>query len=216
VFTSKRETKAFYNKISRVYDLLSDKSEAPVREAALGLLAATEGERVLEIGFGTGHCLVVLAKAVGASGKVHGIDLADEMVELAGLNLTREGLLPRVDLACGDASRLPYRSAGINAILMCFTLELFDTPEIPKVLAECMRVLKPGGRIVVAGMTKKDARGIAVKAFEWTHRHFPNFVDCRPIYVRREVGQAGFKVSKAIRMKVWVPVAIVLGVKPRP
>jgi demethylmenaquinone methyltransferase/2-methoxy-6-polyprenyl-1,4-benzoquinol methylase len=214
VFSSKRETRAFYNKISRVYDLLSDKSEAPVRDMALGLLAAAEGERVLEIGFGTGHSLVALAKSVGATGKVHGIDLSDEMVELAGEKLAQEGLLPRADLACGDASRLPYLANSVDAVLMCFTLELFDTPEIPKVLGECMRVLRPGGRIVVAGMTKKDARGIAVKAFEWTHRHFPNFVDCRPIYVRRAVAEAGFKVSRAVRMKMWVPVAIVLGTKP--
>lgn len=213
VLTSKRETRAFYNKISHVYDLLSDKSEAPIREAALGLLAAAVGERVLEIGFGTGHCLVSLAKAVGATGKVHGTDLSDEMVELAGLSLTREGLLPRADLICGDACRLPFRKGGIDAVLMCFTLELFDTPDIPKVLGECMRVLRPGGRIVVAGMTKKEARGLVVQAFEWTHRHFPNFLDCRPIYVRRAVEAAGFKVSKAVRMKMWVPVAIVLGVK---
>ena len=214
VFQSKSETKAFYNKISQVYDLLSDRSEAPTREAALRLLAAAEGERVLEIGFGTGHCLVALALGVGPTGKIRGIDLSDSMVELARKTLAHEGMLARVELGCGDASSLPYPDSSLDAVLMCFTLELFDTREIPKVLRECKRVLRPGGRIVVASMTKKEARGMVVRAFEWTHRHFPNFLDCRPIYVRRAVEEAGFSLSRTIRMKMWVPVAIVLGTKP--
>jgi demethylmenaquinone methyltransferase/2-methoxy-6-polyprenyl-1,4-benzoquinol methylase len=214
VFQSKSETKAFYNKISPVYDLLSDRSEAPMREAALRLLDAAKGERVLEIGFGTGHCLVALARAVGPTGKISGIDLSDNMVELARKTLARERLLARADLVCGDAASLPYPDNSLDAVCMCFTLELFDTPEIPKVLRESKRVLRPGGRIVVASMTKKEAHGLVVRAFEWTHRHFPNFLDCRPIYVRRAVEEAGFEVSKTIRMKMWVPVAIVLGAKP--
>ena len=58
VFQSKDQTKAFCNKISHVYDVLSERSEAPMRKAGLELLKARAGERVLEIGFGTGHCLV--------------------------------------------------------------------------------------------------------------------------------------------------------------
>jgi demethylmenaquinone methyltransferase/2-methoxy-6-polyprenyl-1,4-benzoquinol methylase len=55
VFQTKDQTRAFYNKISRVYDLLADRSEAPVRRAGLELLKARSGEKVLEIGCGTGH-----------------------------------------------------------------------------------------------------------------------------------------------------------------
>ena len=54
VFQSKDQTRSFYNKISGVYDLLSDRSEAPMRKAGLELLKASAGEHVLEIGFGTG------------------------------------------------------------------------------------------------------------------------------------------------------------------
>ena len=63
-FQSKDETRAYYDKIARVYDLLAEHTEQPMREKGLALLAARPGERVLEIGFGTGHCLVELAEAV--------------------------------------------------------------------------------------------------------------------------------------------------------
>ena len=64
VFQSKAETKAFYNKISHVYDLLAEHSEGPMRRAGLRETGnARPGEKVLEIGFGTGHCLVSLAQS---------------------------------------------------------------------------------------------------------------------------------------------------------
>ena len=63
VFQSKDETRAFYDKISKVYDVLAEHTEAPVRRAGLDMLAAGDGERILEIGSGTGHCLVDLARA---------------------------------------------------------------------------------------------------------------------------------------------------------
>jgi hypothetical protein len=53
-----------------------------------------------------------------------------------------------------------------------------------------------------------------LKAFEWTHRHFPNLMDCRPIYVRRALEAAGFKVDASQIDSMWVPVEIVRGVKP--
>jgi ubiquinone/menaquinone biosynthesis C-methylase UbiE len=214
VFQSKDQTRAFYNKISRVYDLLSERSEAPVRKAGLELLGARPGESVLEIGFGTGHSLAALARAVGSEGKVHGIDLSDRMVALARQSLAAAGLLVRAKLRCGDATGLPYPAGSMDAVFMSFTLELFDTPEIPRVLRECRRVLRPGGRIVVVGMSKEGSREPLIKVFEWTHEHFPNFLDCRPIYVRQALEKAGFGIGKALRKHMWIPVEVVLGVKP--
>jgi demethylmenaquinone methyltransferase/2-methoxy-6-polyprenyl-1,4-benzoquinol methylase len=213
VFQSKGQTKAFYNKISRVYDLLSERSEAPMRKAGLDLLRAKAGESILEIGFGTGHTLVSLAGAVGPQGKVLGLDLSDQMAKLAKEHLAKAGLLDRARIRCGDATQLPYAASTMDGVFMSFTLELFDTPEIPKVLSECKRVLRPAGRIVVVGMSKEGPKDPLVNVFEWTHRHFPNFLDCRPIYVRRALETAGFSIRKALAKHMWIPVEIILGVK---
>jgi ubiquinone/menaquinone biosynthesis C-methylase UbiE len=96
---------------------------------------------------------------------------------------------------------------------MSFTLEIFDTPEIPKVLSECKRVLKPDGRIVVVGVSKEGEGGALLHAFEWSHQHFPNLVDCRPIFVRQSLEAAGVRIDSVERKMMWVPVEIVLGRK---
>ena len=210
VLQSKDETRAFYDKISGVYDLLAEHSEGPVRQAGLDKLALAPGERVLEIGYGTGHCLVQLAEAVGPEGKVFGIDLSEGMRARARERVEKEHLIDRVELSCGDATHLPYPDGSMDAVFMSFTLELFDTPEIPQVLAECKRVLRAGGRIGVVAITKEGKEGFAVEAYEWTHQHFPNLLDCRPIFVRRALEDAGFSIRDATITNMWVPVEIVV------
>jgi demethylmenaquinone methyltransferase/2-methoxy-6-polyprenyl-1,4-benzoquinol methylase len=153
VLQTKDEVRAFYNKIARVYDLLAEHSEQPMREIAIRMLAPALGEHLLEIGFGTGHVLAELAKAVGPTGHVSGIDISENMRDQTRELLEREGLAERVALVCGDAENLPYPDDSFDGIFLCFTLELFDTPEIPRVLAQCRRVLRSGGRIVVASVS---------------------------------------------------------------
>ena len=213
VLQSKNETRAFYDKISDFYDLLAEHSEAPVREAGLEILKASGNEIVLEIGCATGHSLVQLAKAVPPGGAVFGLDLSERMLRLSAGLLRSEKLTDTVSLVCGDAVRLPFAAGTLDAIFMSFTLELFDTPEIPAVLRECRRALKVNGRIVVVAISKEGPAGAVLEAFEWTHRHFPNLLDCRPIFVRRALEEAGFKVGTAASMNMWVPVELVQGTK---
>jgi demethylmenaquinone methyltransferase/2-methoxy-6-polyprenyl-1,4-benzoquinol methylase len=214
VLQGKAETKAFYNKIAKVYDLLSEHSEGAMREEGIKMLAPALGERLLEIGFGTGHVLVELAAAVGPTGTIFGTDISENMLAHAHRLLEQENLTNRVNLACGDAEELPYDAESMDGIFMCFTLELFDTPAIPRVLAECKRVLRPDGRIVVVAVSKEGKQGLVVQVFEWTHRHFPNLMDCRPIYARHALGGAGFVTDKSAVESMWVPVEIVRARKP--
>ncbi|MFH1573136.1 MAG: methyltransferase domain-containing protein [Acidobacteriota bacterium] len=210
VFRSRRETRAFYDRISRIYDIMAERSEAPVRAAGLERLDAKPGERMLEIGFGTGHCLASMAAATGREGAVYGIDLSEGMLKMTRGTLRRNKMSGRVGLVCGDAARLPFRGAVLDGIFMSFTLELFDNPEIPEVLAECRRVLRPGGRIAVVGMSKEGQGSRLVRAYEWTHRRFPSLVDCRPVFVRRSLEAAGFRILSSEMRKMWIPVEIVL------
>jgi demethylmenaquinone methyltransferase/2-methoxy-6-polyprenyl-1,4-benzoquinol methylase len=213
VLTTRSETRAFYNKISKVYDLMAEHSEGPLRQKCLGMLAPQPGETLLEIGCGTGHITADLARAAGAQGRTYALDLSDGMLGQARQLLQREGLRGRVCLCCADATNMPLQDASVDALFMSFTLELFDNPEIPVVLGECRRILRPRGRLAIAAVSKEGHHELLVGAYEWTHRHFPNFLDCRPIFAKRSIEQAGFQVQDSEIGMMWVPVEIVTAVK---
>ena len=210
VFTTRRETQAFYDKISRYYDLLAEHSEAPMRATGLEMLAPQPGDCVLEIGCGTGHCVVGLATTIGSKGRVLALDLSEKMLGVSRDLAAGRNLASRVRFVCGDGLHLPIRSDAVDSAFLSFTLELFDTSEIPAVLKEVRRVLRPGGRLVVVGMSKEGPEGVGVEIYEWSHRHFPNFVDCRPIFVARSLAGAGFRILRTEIKQMWLPVEIVL------
>lgn len=209
---TKEEAQAAYNRLSRVYDLLAGSREKPYREEGLKMLSVQPGEVVLEIGYGTGHALVELARAVGAQGEVYGIDISPGMWEISRERVAQSGMANRVALEVGDAAQLPFTTDFFDAVFMSFTLELFDTPEIPQVLAECRRALKNGGRLGVVSLVKKDQDSLPVRLYEWAHRQFPSFVDCRPIYLEEAIRAAGFTIQGVKIRNMWgLPVAIVVG-----
>jgi len=212
---SKEAARASYNRLSRWYDLVAGSTEKKYRDWGLEKLSAQPGEKILEIGFGTGHCLVALAKAVGSTGQVTGVDISDGMLAVARDRLQKEGLSDRADLHLGDAANLDFiDAASLDGVFMSFTLELFDNPEIPRVLQECHRILKPGGRLAVVSMTKTNPPGVAVRIYEWFHEHMPDYTDCRPIFARQALEQSGFVIQDVRLSIMWgLPVEIVLGKK---
>jgi ubiquinone/menaquinone biosynthesis C-methylase UbiE len=157
----KSQARDYYNRLSRWYDLLAGSSEKKYRDQGLQTLQANPGERILEIGCGTGHAILSLAAAVGPQGQVYGLDLAARMLVLTRSRVDRAGLTGRVALQQGDAAALPYVAHSVDAVFICFTLELFDTPEIPLVLQQCRAVLRAGGRMVLVALAKKPGTACA-------------------------------------------------------
>jgi ubiquinone/menaquinone biosynthesis C-methylase UbiE len=212
--TVENPTKSFYDRISKAYDLIADSSEHTAREKGLQLLAAAPGEKVLEIGFGTGHSAVTLARGVGPAGRVYGIDISDGMLAVARKRAADEGVASRVELTLGDARHLTFAEGQFDAVFTSFTLELFDEGDIPRVLGEVCRVLRPAGRLGVVAMSREKAENVMTEVYVWLHRHFPHFVDCRPIDVAAWLKPAGFTIVRLEKMAIWsLPVAMAVAHK---
>lgn len=209
-------TADFYNRISQLYDAIADGGERKARELGLQLLNAQAGERILEIGFGTGHSLIALAEAVGESGHVSGVDIAEGMLAITSKRVERESLRRRVSLTVGEAPPLAYDDGNFDAVVLSFTLELFPLDTIPVLLSEIRRVLVPGGRLGVVSMAsvRSDEKGsLLERTYIWMHTHFPHIVDCQPIDVERHLSDAGFQLVEDRRIDIFtMPVAAVVGV----
>ena len=211
---SKQEAKQLYDRISRFYDYLTGAFERKYAEMALERLSVQEGETVLEIGFGTGHCLKRIAQSVGQTGKAYGIDISSGMMRMTKRRLEKAQLIDRVELCCGDAANLPYDDNTFDAAFTSFTLELFDTPEIPKVLKEIKRVLKPTGRLGVASISRENGESTLLRLYEWTHKKWPKYIDCRPIYVERALIDAGYTIRSKEKVRlIGLPGEIVIGMR---
>ena len=207
------EVRAYYDRIARFYDAMAELSEGPVRRECLALLDAQPAEQVIEIGCGTGRALVPLARAVCPGGTVTGVDLSEGMLVRAASLVTRAGVAGAVRLTRGDATALPFETGAFDAACASFALELYDGPEIPRVLGELGRVLRPGGRLGVVGMSRERPADPWVRLFEWGHVNAPWLLDCRPVRVRYAIEQAGFEVTRVLQRRAFVPVELVLAVR---
>jgi demethylmenaquinone methyltransferase/2-methoxy-6-polyprenyl-1,4-benzoquinol methylase len=188
VTRSHAQARASYDRLSRWYDFFEGGWETRPRRLGLDLLKVKPGEKVLEIGIGTGSSQLELPEQVCPVG----LDLSFKMLKQARAHL--ENSDKPVRLVQGDALSLPFPSGCFSSAFMAFTLELMDTPEISIVLGELRRVLKLGGRLGVVSLSKLGGIGLMQHLYEWSHAILPAVVDCRPIYARRALEQAGFTI----------------------
>lgn len=209
--------RAFYDRIAHVYDHLADSNERAARLVGVEALNLRPGERVLELGFGTGNEVIDLAQLVGANGTVAGIDISSGMLAVAQKKLADAKPPGQIDLRLADARQLPFADGSFDAVYSSFTLELFPEADIPIVLAEVKRVLRAGGRLSVVSMAlvKEGVRpSVLEHVYVWMHRHFPHIVDCRPIDVAGVIRAAGLTVRQQKELSIWsLAVAAVVGEK---
>jgi len=110
------------------------------------VLGLASGERILEIGPGTGYYTLDLAESVGPEGRVDIFDLQREMLDHTLRRVAERGIV-NVHDAQGDARDLPYDDASFDAVLLVAVLG--EIPDPDAAMAEVARVLRPGGRAVV-------------------------------------------------------------------
>ena len=106
-----------------------------------------QGEVVLDLGSGAGADVLISARRVGPSGKAIGLDMTDEMLELARTNARKAGL-ENVEFRKGEIEDIPLPDASVDVVISNCVINL--SGDKPRVLGEAARVLRPGGRFAVS------------------------------------------------------------------
>ena len=133
-----------------------------------------EGAALLELGCNYGASAIVAA-VLGA--RVTGVDIDAETVALARLNAARHGVADRIDLRhLTDTRRLPFAEGSFDLVLCISVLEYVLPDQLPAVLAEIDRVLKPGGLVIVSGTASRIAPR-EVHSGRWLVNYLPRAVD---------------------------------------
>jgi ubiquinone/menaquinone biosynthesis C-methylase UbiE len=178
---------------------------ASLNREALGSLALQASDHLLEVGFGHGRTIRLAAEQV-RQGFVAGVDVSEDMVRMGHrrcADLVGKGL---VELTVGDSRRLPYADNSFDKVLCVHTIYFWRKPN--KDLGEILRVLKPGGRLVLGFRAK--SKGGSTSDFPETVYSFYSIDEVSTL-----LESAGFEKS-SIRSAGTPPGEMFLAVARRP
>ncbi len=128
--------------------------------------ALRPGERVLDLGSGGGIDVLLSARRVGETGFAYGVDMTDEMLELARRNAAQAGAT-NVEFLRGTIEDVPLGDESVDVVISNCVVNL--SPDKPRVLAEMFRLLVPGGRIGISDVVAEDHLSASDRAERGSH-----------------------------------------------
>jgi demethylmenaquinone methyltransferase/2-methoxy-6-polyprenyl-1,4-benzoquinol methylase len=149
----KRPTRvaAMFDAIASRYDLLNRLLSAGIdrrwRTRAIRSLHLTGRESMVDVCTGTGDVALAAVDAAPGAAEVLGVDFSGEMLRLGARKVASRGHVGRIFLARGDATRLPVRTASLDAATVAFGIRNVEHPELA--LTEMHRALRLGGRLAI-------------------------------------------------------------------
>jgi ubiquinone/menaquinone biosynthesis C-methylase UbiE len=141
-----RRAERAYGAAADHYDLAALSFWDRYGAATVARLPLAAGDAVLDLCCGTGASAIPAARAVGPSGRVIGVDLAEPMLELAQARAGREGLA-NIEFRRGDATRTGFPDGGFDTVVCVFGV--FFAPDMTAFTAEMWRLVRPGGALAI-------------------------------------------------------------------
>jgi ubiquinone/menaquinone biosynthesis C-methylase UbiE len=206
------EAVRLYDRLAKVYDAWGWLTESRARDRALELADIRDGEAILEIAAGTGLAFARVARN-NPGGRNVAMDISTGMLDKARRRLARYGLT-NFEIAVGSALAIDEPYAGFDLVLNCYMFDLLDERDWAGVLDEFRRVLKPGGRLVLANMTlgERWGSGIYQRLYDWS----PSLMGgCRGVRLSEPLEDHGFEVlSREYIQQCLFPSEVILARKP--
>ncbi|HET9431220.1 MAG TPA: bifunctional demethylmenaquinone methyltransferase/2-methoxy-6-polyprenyl-1,4-benzoquinol methylase UbiE [Chitinophagaceae bacterium] len=159
---SKKEQVAdMFDRIAGRYDFmnrfLSARTDVAWRRKALRILKKDHPQYILDTATGTGDMAIMAFKILHPI-KVTGIDISGQMLEIGRKKIEKEGLAGKIELLKGDSETINFAENTFDAVTAAFGVRNFENLE--NGLAEMLRVLKPGGKLVILEFSKPRSRVI--------------------------------------------------------
>lgn len=211
-----REAQRFYDRLGTRHDV-ANLVESRAKSRGLQALDLQPGQAAANIGVGNGLEYLEMIARVGPQGFVAGLDLSPVMVWVSRRRARARGKgWPA--LCLGNALQLPYAANSFDRLFSSYMLDLIPAEDIPTVLSEFWRVLRPGGRLVLVGLTEGQdtiSQGI-MSLWKGLYRVRPAWLGgCRPLRLRKVVQEAGFTFVQRWYVSQWgYPSEVVTAVKP--
>ncbi len=209
--------KRAYNRRSWIYSKTVAQMEWSNHLTALEMADIKPGEMVLEVATGPGLTIVELAKRVGRETKIHGIDTSTGMLSLTEKNLLAHGF-SNFQLKEADSRQLPFEKNTFDLLYNGYMFDLIPVRDMPKILNEFFRVLKPGGRMILLNMSKRDesTKTSRETLYSILPAKFTLYVlgGCRPVLMENMVNAAGFEKTARVFLDGKFPSEIVKAKKP--
>ncbi|MGD0822827.1 MAG: methyltransferase domain-containing protein [Desulfomonilia bacterium] len=202
-----------YRSIAPIYDIWGMLTETKARKRCLELAKIQDGEKVLEVAVGTGSAFVEILKK-NPHGWNAGMDLTVEMLNRARKKAEKLGI-GNYSLEPGDAYDLPYPAEEFDVVLNNYMFDLLPEQDFPMILGGFFRVLRPGGRLVMANMTKPLHWYNALS--ELVYRIRPSLLGgCRGVYLLPYLESAGFiDTQREYVSQMTFPTEVIRGLKPK-
>jgi ubiquinone/menaquinone biosynthesis C-methylase UbiE len=200
-----------YNWIAPVYDFFGILMESKARQRALEIARIQNGEKILEVAFGTGLNFVEILKR-NPTGWVDGIDVSMKMVEKARKRISKTGQ-QNYTLHLSDCRHLPFEDETFDVIMNQYLLDILPVEDFIPILLEFKRVLKNGGRVILANMTKGE---------KWLNQIYegiyklkpPLLAGCRGVMAQPFLEKIGFgEFYREFVSQLGFPSEVVRGVK---